>query len=202
MFDQLGIVFEKGGVLMLPLSFLAILIYTEGIGVWWMLQKLIAMLNKRDGKKKLGYEQWLAHSLKKGIVTDINSSKALTQLREYTEKKYERRLIMLARFIKAAPLLGLLGTVMGMFETFEGLLLTGLAQSEDMASGISQALITTQYGLLIAIPGLILLTAAKAKLQLLKIVILRINKSENYIYKPSVAEMDKKPFSTVKAMMP
>lgn len=55
-----------------------------------------------------------------------------------------------------APLLGLLGTVSGMIETFASLGDMRLySQSGGIASGISQALLTTQFGLAIAIPGLI-----------------------------------------------
>ena len=55
-----------------------------------------------------------------------------------------------------APLLGLLGTVSGMIETFDSLADMSLfSQSGGIAGGISQALITTQMGLAVAIPGLI-----------------------------------------------
>lgn len=59
--------------------------------------------------------------------------------------------------IMAAPLLGLLGTVSGMIETFDSLADMTLfsAQSGGIAGGISQALTTTQLGLGIAIPGLL-----------------------------------------------
>ncbi len=53
-----------------------------------------------------------------------------------------------------APLLGLLGTVSGMVQTFAVINLYGTGNAQAMASGISEALITTQTGLLIAIPGL------------------------------------------------
>ena len=55
-----------------------------------------------------------------------------------------------------APLLGLLGTVAGMIETFDSLGEMSLySQSGGIAGGISQALFSTQMGLAVAIPGLI-----------------------------------------------
>jgi biopolymer transport protein ExbB len=55
----------------------------------------------------------------------------------------------------AAPLLGLLGTVNGMVETFRVIGIYGMGNAQAMASGIKEALITTQAGLLVAIPGLL-----------------------------------------------
>lgn len=56
-----------------------------------------------------------------------------------------------------APLLGLLGTVMGMIETFESLAEGALyTQTGGIASGISKALLTTQMGLVVAVPGLVI----------------------------------------------
>jgi biopolymer transport protein ExbB len=55
-----------------------------------------------------------------------------------------------------APVLGLLGTVLGMIETFNVISLFGTGNAKAMAGGISVALVTTQTGLLIAIPGLFL----------------------------------------------
>lgn len=54
----------------------------------------------------------------------------------------------------AAPLIGLLGTVSGMMKTFDVLSFFGTGNARALANGISEALITTQSGLLIAIPGL------------------------------------------------
>jgi biopolymer transport protein ExbB len=53
-----------------------------------------------------------------------------------------------------APLLGLLGTVTGMITTFDVLAVFGTGNAKAMAGGISEALITTETGLLVAIPGL------------------------------------------------
>lgn len=58
--------------------------------------------------------------------------------------------------VAVAPLLGLLGTVSGMIETFASLGdMTLYSQSGGIAGGISQALLTTQFGLVVAIPGLV-----------------------------------------------
>lgn len=57
---------------------------------------------------------------------------------------------------KVAPLLGLLGTVTGMVETFEVITVYGNQNPVLMADGISEALITTQSGLVIAFPLLLL----------------------------------------------
>ena len=52
------------------------------------------------------------------------------------------------------PLLGLLGTVLGMIRTFEVISIFGTGNARAMAGGISVALITTQTGLMVSIPGL------------------------------------------------
>ena len=66
----------------------------------------------------------------------------------------ERSLTLIGVLAAIAPLLGLLGTVLGMITTFNSIALFGTGNARAMAGGISEALITTQTGLLIAIPGL------------------------------------------------
>ena len=65
----------------------------------------------------------------------------------------------------AAPLLGLLGTVSGMVDTFRVIGLHGMGNAQAMASGIKEALITTQAGLLVAIPGVLIGQAMKKKVR-------------------------------------
>ncbi|MGK0373858.1 MAG: biopolymer transport protein ExbB [Arenicella sp.] len=62
-----------------------------------------------------------------------------------------------------APLAGLLGTVLGMIETFQSITLFGAGDPKLMAGGISQALVTTVCGLVVAIPIVLLHTAAASK---------------------------------------
>ncbi len=68
----------------------------------------------------------------------------------------DRRLALIGVLAAIAPLLGLLGTVLGMIETFDVIAMFGTGNARAMAGGISVALITTQTGLLVAIPGLLM----------------------------------------------
>jgi biopolymer transport protein ExbB len=66
----------------------------------------------------------------------------------------QRGLPALATIVAGAPLLGLLGTVIGMIKIFSVVATAGSSITEQLSSGISQALITTATGLVIAIPAL------------------------------------------------
>ena len=68
----------------------------------------------------------------------------------------EKGLSMIKLLAAVAPLLGLLGTVTGMIATFQSISLFGTGDPKLMASGISQALVTTMLGLMVAIPLLFL----------------------------------------------
>lgn len=66
----------------------------------------------------------------------------------------ERYLTSLGVIASISPLLGLLGTVVGMIKVFTALMLEGAGNANVLAGGISQALITTAAGLSVAIPAL------------------------------------------------
>lgn len=75
-----------------------------------------------------------------------------THLEQYVNK-YTGTIALLST---VAPLLGLLGTVSGMVTTFSVIAEFGTGNARALASGISEALITTQTGLVVAVPGLFL----------------------------------------------
>jgi biopolymer transport protein ExbB len=68
---------------------------------------------------------------------------------------FERRLSLLSVIATAAPLMGLLGTVVGMVKTFALITVFGTGNAGKLASGISEVLIATELGLVVAIPTLI-----------------------------------------------
>ena len=68
---------------------------------------------------------------------------------------FERRLPFLAVIATAAPLMGLLGTVVGMVKTFALITVFGTGNAGKLASGISEVLVATELGLIVAIPTLI-----------------------------------------------
>lgn len=153
-------------MLMWPLTALAVMIYAEGFRLIFSLRshpmgRKVPVAGAIDADQK----RWVEQMQFEGQLLEPGDPSGFDVLRSGLNNHFQRRATMLARFVKSGPLLGLLGTVMGMLGTFEGLLSTGLTQAEEMAAGISQALITTQYGLLVAIPGLILLSFVRTALQ-------------------------------------
>jgi biopolymer transport protein ExbB len=89
-----------------------------------------------------------------------HKSKAL--LEEYLESfvleqrmLQERRLPLLAVIATSGPLLGLLGTVAGMIKTFTLITVLGTGSAGKLSAGISEALISTKFGLIVAIPALV-----------------------------------------------
>ncbi|MDR8522573.1 MULTISPECIES: MotA/TolQ/ExbB proton channel family protein [Shewanella] len=70
--------------------------------------------------------------------------------------KQEKGMALIAATAAVAPLMGLLGTVGGMIQTFEMMNLFGNQDSSVLSGGISEALVTTELGLVVAIPALLL----------------------------------------------
>lgn len=73
-----------------------------------------------------------------------------------TQPKVMRLLPLVSVTAAVAPLLGLLGTVTGMISTFKMIQIFGTGDARQLSSGISEALITTEWGLIVAIPSLLL----------------------------------------------
>ncbi len=99
------------------------------------------------GVLKLGYEN-RELSLKKNYeILQIAEKQVASRL--------ERGLVLLEIVAVISPLLGLLGTVIGMVLVFDVISQVGAGQGQELSSGISQALISTIAGLVVAIPALI-----------------------------------------------
>ncbi len=87
------------------------------------------------------------------VLYEDQISQSIIEIRDYLE----RRLALLSTLAKISPLLGLLGTVIGMIQTFSVVAKsTAGINMEVLADGIWQALITTATGLIIAIPALLI----------------------------------------------
>ena len=80
----------------------------------------------------------------------------LESIRMRQEVKAMRYIGTILILAAVAPLLGLLGTVTGMITTFDVISEFGTGNARALASGISEALVTTQSGLVVAVPGMLL----------------------------------------------
>jgi biopolymer transport protein ExbB len=150
---------HEGGLTLWALLLLAIAIYAILFKVWRMLAAT---------RNTVADESWAAPSpVNKALpwekvqpsAREIQRSYAAFELDQMA--RVERRLPFLAVLISSAPLLGLLGTVAGMLVTFAGMALGSKAPIDTISTGISTALVTTQAGLVIAIPAAFLLALLK-----------------------------------------
>ncbi|MBI4372757.1 MAG: MotA/TolQ/ExbB proton channel family protein [Candidatus Omnitrophica bacterium] len=163
--------FLKGGFAMWPLllcSIVAVAIIVERAYYFWRLRfnyeafgrELKGLLAKRKVKEAVALarkhsnpipriaEHYLRH-----LESDSMRNEILKREGSFALEKVEARLRALAALTHLAPLLGLLGTVTGLVTAFHQIeLLGGQVQPGDLAAGIWEALITTVFGLMIAIP--------------------------------------------------
>lgn len=157
--------FLAGGIVMPPLL-LCILLLWYGVGYRFWVMKEPKLMGVRDMLKY--YQEHtdkpakniVAQAIRQGIALKKKGVRNLRRHLDAAFYDYEREIrkfsVLSHVVIIISPLLGLLGTVIGMIETFDSLATMMLhSQSGGIAGGISQALFTTQMGLTVAIPGLL-----------------------------------------------
>ena len=173
----------SGGWVMIPLCILAILIYTTGFEMFLFLRSFDLKINTNQNLKTWILDPEKAPKQAKEIIRytqeNVSASKHLKNRFEEIEHnilyKIDRKLIFLNTLIASAPLLGLLGTVIGMLGTFSAISSGGGSETVDMvAAGISEALITTQTGLFIALPGIFLVLVIQRQKSAITSGILRL----------------------------
>lgn len=111
------------------------------------------------------------------IRTNLNGSpsRELEAIEHTLFAKARRRLPFAFVLIGTAPLIGLLGTVSGMMNTFHGMASnTANAPIETISRGISEALITTQTGLIIGVPAFVVCSFLKSRLNQCELTFRRI----------------------------
>ncbi len=165
--------FQQGGFVMPPLLICAALLW-YGLGYRFSVLKSSNRLNMRDlyqkclSDKKIQPKDIIEHAMIHGLQL---KEKKLNNLRRNLDASfydYEQAIRKYSVLIKVvviiSPLLGLLGTVAGMIETFDSLADMALfTQSGGIAGGVSQALLTTQTGLAVAIPGVLIQSVLQKK---------------------------------------
>jgi biopolymer transport protein ExbB len=165
----------KGGLIMIPLLALGIASVLIGFVKWLQLSR-VRLTTEQDLQVVLRHiingEQDVALSHAKKIPGPAGNLlatavKHVDEKKEYIEEilyekmlgariKLERGIAFLALSATTGPLMGLLGTVMGMIATFKLISSFGSGDPKALAAGISEALICTATGMAVAIPSLLL----------------------------------------------
>lgn len=138
---------DEGGPAMIAIIVLSVVLYSRCF-------KLLLSLHRR--------RRWL-----QGMREAIPGRHDLARrLQDEMLESFRQQRVALAAMIAAAPLLGLLGTVSGMVKTFDSLARgAGQDSMEGLARGISEVLVATESGLLVAIPALLLVYLGHREVQ-------------------------------------
>ena len=164
--------FIRGGPIMYPLlicSLISVAIIVERIIFWLevkrgrdtlLISEMLQLAEKGDydkaAQRARGSRDYIARVLLEGIVhRNYSLSQALEMGAEEEVKRMRKNLAILDTIITLAPLLGILGTVTGIINSFHLLGAAGIESPRVVTEGIAQALITTATGLAIAIMTLI-----------------------------------------------
>ncbi|MEC8437704.1 MAG: MotA/TolQ/ExbB proton channel family protein [Pseudomonadota bacterium] len=165
--------FQAGGILMLPIGFCSVIALAICLERWWSLRRaqvlpepLLARMGDTNGwpsnaaaLTELGNTSELGYLLAVGLanrgVPRDEFAQAMQGALDVTAHNLERHLTRLGVVASICPLLGILGTVVGLIDVFDQLFAAGQTDSQLLAGGISTALITTAAGLSVAIPALI-----------------------------------------------
>ena len=173
MTGQVAEYFRQGGIFMYPLLFFSVLAATVAIERFIVFSKakmnvpefltkirkaLLVNRNVKEGIKICEQSKGpVASVMKAGLLRYGHSREDIEKTIEnaalYELDRLEKRLGVLATTANVAPMLGFLGTVAGMIKSFATLAEQGLTNPAAVAVGISEALITTATGLIIAIPA-------------------------------------------------
>jgi len=164
--EGLSLYVDQGGFVMMPLV-VATLVLWYTIGYRYLtlrrgsprsVRVLIERYEAGSTRKPTGI---IDGAVVRGLSVARRPHAHLRRVLDDAFADYDRELktgrTIIVSIVAAAPLTGLLGTVTGMIETFESLGDMSLfSQSGGIAGGISQALFTTQMGLAVAVPGVVI----------------------------------------------
>lgn len=166
---------QSGGIWIYPIMafavaslltgiFKAFEIYTVKMPIAGTLHHILTPLNEgnvEEAKARAKAVEGPAGKMLYDGVVHSDESKELVEEVMYEsmielQPKMDRLLPFIAVTAATAPLMGLLGTVTGMINTFKLITIFGTGDAKSLSGGISEALVTTEFGLIVAIPSLIL----------------------------------------------
>ena len=156
---------DEGGFVMPPLVIgTFVLWYALGLRFITLqrgaIRSVRTLIRREDQGKHIRATGIISSAVRMGYDLSKRYPKELRRVLDDAFGEFDRDLksgkILIASIVTVAPLAGLLGTVTGMIETFDSLADMALYTSGGgIAGGISQALLTTQMGLVVAVPGVV-----------------------------------------------
>ncbi len=167
--NQMLHAWESGGWVMIALAVLGVVLYSTAAHLLITLHhRGITKASDADVKRWLddpGHAPERIREIIRYVTDETRSIEDIAgrfkELEATRVTNYDRGIAFLNVVVISAPLFGLLGTVLGMLLTFKAIGVGGSSTSDVIAKGISEALVATQTGMMVAIPGLMVASLAK-----------------------------------------
>ncbi len=135
---------ELGGIIMGPLFVVCLVMWTlivERFVYFWFFHARVVAETKAMWRDRTDKRSWYAARIRELWISRVSS-----RARGWTD--------VIGTLVSVCPLLGLLGTVLGMLEVFHSIAVSGHGNVRAMAAGVSEATVSTMAGLIAALSGM------------------------------------------------
>ena len=137
-------ILEEGGWIVYTLMLASLIMWATIIDRWWYFTRVLpqdAQASLTQWRARPEHNSWYARAIRQMLISRLSAGMTANMQ-------------ILRVSIPLCPLLGLVGTVVGMLEVFDSMSLLGNADAKSMASGVSHAMIATLSGLAVSVTGL------------------------------------------------
>ena len=153
-FPWFGDMLELGGNILLLIVGLAAVLWTlileRMVFLWWQYPRKLSMA-KAMWEARKEHHSWFAQKARNLLISRLR-------------RQLDRNRLLLSTLIKICPLMGLLGTVLGMLDIFDALAVTGSNNARATAGGVSKATVSTMAGMVVAISGLMIINVINRRI--------------------------------------
>lgn len=154
-FRSVGQLIEAGGPVVEWILLSCVVMWMLVIERYWFFKNQLPQLADsmlREWQSRSDHQSWKARQIRRAMISRLNAAMSAN-------------MPVLRVLVPMAPLLGLLGTVMGMLNIFDSMAARGSVDARAMADGVSEAMVCTMTGLAVSMSGLLPVNRFQARIR-------------------------------------